>query len=73
MLADLYDAEIEAVFFDVPVEECIRRNRGRGRVVPEEVIRAMAQGMEVPQVSEEGFSARVTVLEYRSFPLATKE
>jgi predicted kinase len=60
MLADLYDAEIEAVFFDVPIDECVRRNRGRDRVVPDEVIRAMARRLEAPQACE-GFS-RVTVV-----------
>ena len=54
-LADLYDCEIEAVFFDVPVEECMRRNRGRGRIVPDEVIAMMAQKLVAPDVKE-GFS-----------------
>lgn len=55
MLADLYDGEIEAVFFDVPVEECLRRNRTRLRVVPDEAILAMAERF-VPPSMEEGFS-----------------
>ncbi len=54
-MADLLDAEIEAVFFDVPVEECIRRNRERKRIVPDEVIRKMAERLVAPDVSE-GFS-----------------
>ena len=54
-LADLFDAEIEAVFFDVPVDECIRRNCQRDRIVPEDVIRKMAERLVVPHVSE-GFS-----------------
>jgi predicted kinase len=54
-LADLFDGEIEAVFFDVPVEECIRRNRGRERTVPEEAILMMAQKLVRPDVKE-GFS-----------------
>jgi predicted kinase len=53
-LADLFDGEIEAVFFDVPVEECIRRNRGRGRIVPDEVIARMAEKL-VPPGMDEGF------------------
>src|SRR5258708_3424457 len=57
-LAELYDAEIEAVFFDVPVEECQRRNRLRDRVVPDEVIQQMAERL-VPPSKKEGF-ARVT-------------
>ena len=59
-LADLFDSGIEAVFFNVPAEECIRRNRGRDRTVPDEVIRKMAEKLVPPDVTE-GFS-RVTVL-----------
>jgi predicted kinase len=55
----LFDGEIEAVFFDVPAEECIRRNRGRERIVPDEVIQMMARKI-VPPKEEEGFS-RVSV------------
>src|SRR5450432_3986214 len=32
------DCDLEAVFFDVPVDICQERNRRRERVVPEEVI-----------------------------------
>jgi predicted kinase len=59
-LAALFDAEIEAVFFDVPVEECIRRNRGRGRIVPDDVIRMLAAKL-VPPTTSEGFSRVLTV------------
>ncbi|MGA3190702.1 MAG: AAA family ATPase [Bryobacteraceae bacterium] len=55
ILAGLFDAEIEAVFFDVPVSECIRRNRSRGRVVPDDVILKMAEKLVAPDVTE-GFS-----------------
>lgn len=59
-LAELLDCEVEAVFLDVPVEECKRRNRLRERVVPEDAMDRMAARLEPPRV-EEGFS-RVTVL-----------
>src|SRR6185312_10269829 len=59
-MADLYDCEIEAIFFDVPVEECQRRNRERHRVVPDEAIAEMAQRLIRPSI-EEGFT-RVTVI-----------
>jgi predicted kinase len=59
-IAALFDCEIEAVFFDIPAEECILRNRARGRVVPDEVIRAMARKL-VPPDRAEGFS-RITVV-----------
>lgn len=45
-LASDYNAEIEQKYFNVPVEECKRRNRARGaaggRLVPEYVIDGMA-------------------------------
>ena len=59
-LAELFDGEIEALFFDVPADECIRRNRGRKRAVPEEVIGMMA-GKLVPPDEKEGF-LRVSVV-----------
>jgi predicted kinase len=43
------------VFFDVPVDECIRRNRARARVVPDEVIQKMAERLVAPDL-QEGFS-----------------
>jgi predicted kinase len=59
-LAELYDCEIEAVFFDIPLAECIQRNRERGRIVPDEVIAEMSRKL-VPPDLKEGF-LRVTVL-----------
>jgi predicted kinase len=59
-LAALFDARIDAVFFDVPVQECIRRNHGRGRIVPDEVIQTMAAKL-IPPDEKEGFS-RVSVI-----------
>jgi len=56
-----YGCEVEAVFFDVPLAICQERNRGRGRVVPEEVIAAMAAKLQPPRL-EEGF-ARVTAVD----------
>ena len=51
-LARKYGCQVEAIFFNVPLETCVRRNQRRGRVVPEEVIRAMAELMEPPTVGE---------------------
>jgi len=59
-LAATFDAEVVAVFFDVPAEACIERNRGRSRVVPAEVIRKMAARL-IPPTRSEGFS-RITVV-----------
>ena len=54
-LAQRHGCEIEALFFDVPVEVCILRNRSRDRVVPDEAILAMAAGLQ-PPTEAEGFS-----------------
>jgi len=57
-LGQLNDCEVEALFFDVPLEVCIERNRFRERIVPEEAIRDMARRLTPPSTTE-GFS-RVT-------------
>ena len=55
-----YGCEIEAVFFDVPLEVCLERNRGRSRFVPEEALRRMAEKLRPPCL-EEGFARIMTV------------
>jgi predicted kinase len=62
--AQLYDAQVEAMFFDTSVEVCKERNRGRPRVVPDEIIDIMAERLRIPTV-EEGFDV---VMAYRSGP-----
>lgn len=37
-IAHAYGAEVEEKFFDVPLEECLKRNRERENAVPEKVI-----------------------------------
>ena len=54
-LAEMYDAVAEAIYFDVPLEVCLERNRQRQRVVPEDAIRKMAAKLQAPSV-EEGFA-----------------
>ena len=58
--ARLVDCQIEALFFDTPLEVCLARNRGRERCVPEDVIRELAHKLTAPQL-EEGF-ARVEIV-----------
>ena len=60
VLAQDYDCEIEAVFFNVPLKECERRNRERNRVVPDDAIAEMARRL-VPPSTEEGFSRVIVV------------
>jgi predicted kinase len=59
-IARWYGCDVEALFFDVPLEVCLERNRGRARVVPEDAMRMMAEKLVAPSI-EEGFS-RVTVV-----------
>lgn len=59
-LAKDYGYEVQAVFFDVPLEVCMQRNQRRERIVDEDVMRRMA-GKLRPPTFEEGFS-KVTVV-----------
>jgi predicted kinase len=59
-LAKDYGYEVRAVFFDVPLEVCLERNRNRDRVVSEDVMRRMA-AKQKPPTFEEGFS-KITVV-----------
>jgi predicted kinase len=56
----LRHCEVEAVFFDVPLEVCRARNARRQRVVPDEALMKMAAKLSPPTVKE-GF-ARVKVV-----------
>jgi predicted kinase len=59
-LARDYGYEVQAVFFDVPVEVCLERNHRRERKVPEDAMRRMAGKLKQPTF-EEGFS-KITVV-----------
>jgi predicted kinase len=59
-LAHDFGYETHAVFFDVPPEICIERNRRRERNVPEDVMQRMAAKLRAPKF-EEGF-AKITVV-----------
>jgi predicted kinase len=59
-LAKDYGYEVQAVFFDVPVEVCLERNQRRERKVPEDAMRRMAGKLKQPTF-EEGFS-KITVV-----------
>jgi predicted kinase len=59
-LAQRHSCELEALFFDVPVEICIARNQTRDRIVPEEAIREMARRL-VPPSESEGFTSVRTI------------
>jgi len=59
-MAKGFGYEVQAVFFDVPVEVCMERNRRRERVVPEDVMQRMASKLKPPTFTE-GFSKIVVV------------
>jgi predicted kinase len=49
------NAVIDAVFFDVPLEICLERNRHRARQVPEDVLAKLAAKLQ-PPTDAEGFN-----------------
>jgi predicted kinase len=62
-LAKDYGYDVQAVFFDVPVEICLERNQRRDRKVPEDAMRRMAGKLKQPTF-EEGFS-KITVVKVK--------
>jgi len=56
--------EVQAVFFDVPLEVCLERNSKRDRSVSEDIMRKMAEKLK-PPVFEEGFE-KITVVRVKS-------
>lgn len=54
-IAKTYEATVIGILFDIPVEECKRRNSKRDRVVPDFVYDKMMKRYEQPQLSE-GFT-----------------
>ncbi len=63
-MAQSFGYEVQAVFFDVPLEVCLERNRQRDRSVSEDVMRKMAEKLK-PPVFEEGFE-KITVVRVKS-------
>lgn len=59
-IAREFGAEVEALYFDVPLEVCKERNRKRERVVPDEAMDYLAGRFQPPNVSE-GFTKIVRV------------
>jgi predicted kinase len=63
-MAKSFGYEVQAVFFDVPLDVCLERNRKRDRSVSEDIMRKMAEKLK-PPVFEEGF-AKITVVRVKS-------
>ena len=59
-MAKDFGYEAQAVYFDVPLEVCIDRNRRRQRVVPEDVMQRMGAKLR-PPTFDEGFSKIIVV------------
>src|ERR1700736_976193 len=55
-----FGCEVEALYFDVPLEVCMARNTQRHRVVPEDAMLKLAAKLQKPSL-EEGF-ARIGVV-----------
>jgi predicted kinase len=53
-IAKAHNCPIDAIFFDVPLAVCSRRNRARRRIVPEAAMQRMAHKL-VPPATAEGF------------------
>jgi len=63
-MAKSFGYEVQAVFFDVPLDVCLDRNRQRDRSVSEDIMRKMAEKLKAPAF-EEGF-AKITVVRVKS-------
>ena len=63
-MATSFGYEVQAVFFDVPLDVCLERNRSRDRSVSEDVMRKMSEKLK-PPAFEEGFS-KITVVRVKS-------
>ncbi|MBI3694131.1 MAG: ATP-binding protein [Acidobacteria bacterium] len=61
-IAQQFGAEVEAIYFDVPLAACQERNRARGRIVPEDAMLRLAERL-VPPTQDEGFSKITTIRE----------
>ena len=63
-MAKSFGYEVQAVFFDVPLEVCLERNSKRDRSVSEDVMRKRGEKLK-PPVFEEGFD-KITVVRVKS-------
>ena len=63
-MAKSFGYEVQAVFFDVPLDVCLERNRQRDRSVSEDIMRKMAEKLK-PPAFEEGF-AKITVVRVKT-------
>jgi predicted kinase len=69
-MAKSFGYEVQAVFFDVPLEVCLERNSKRDRQVTDEVMHKMAERLR-PPAFKEGFD-KITVVRVKGAAPATK-
>ncbi|MFP5227187.1 MAG: AAA family ATPase [Acidobacteriota bacterium] len=65
-MAKSFGYEVQAVFFDVPLEVCMERNKRRERTVSDDVMKKMADRLKPPDFKE-GFS-KITVVRVKGAP-----
>jgi predicted kinase len=70
-MAKSFGYDVQAVFFDVPFEVCMERNRRRERTVSDEMMQKMAERLRPPSF-QEGFS-KITVVRVKGQPAPTPE
>ena len=63
-MARSFGYEVQAVFFDVPLEVCLERNRRRERTVNDEIMHKLAERLRPPNFKE-GF-AKITVVRVKN-------
>ena len=63
-MAASFGYEVQAVFFDVPLEVCLERNSKRDRPVSDDVMQKMAERLK-PPAFDEGFS-KITVVRVKA-------
>ncbi len=63
-MARSFGYEVQAVFFDVPLEVCLERNRRRERTVNDEIMHKLAERLRPPNFKE-GFS-KITVVRVKN-------
>ena len=63
-MAKSFGYEVQAVFFDVPLEVCLDRNSKRDRPVSDDVMQKMAERLKAPAF-DEGFS-KITVVRVKA-------
>jgi predicted kinase len=59
-LASAFNYNVIGYYFDIPLEECKKRNQSRERVVPEHVLEKQFSKLKMPEL-DEGFSEIVVI------------